>query len=125
MRETAGEAAGGRRCVPGPDNGNCAAIEQIEVAPRDQQRRRVVELGKQPRIEPLPERDIAGAELFAPRDFPFSVVPAEQPRRRASASPGELRHRFQRRLRAAEAPDELAVGDWPDAGRPNEPKTLD
>ena len=64
VRQPAGEAAGRRRCIARADDRGRLAIEQIEVALGDQQRRCIFELREQSRIQSLPEGEKCSAELL-------------------------------------------------------------
>ncbi len=95
----------------------------------DQQRRRVVQLGQQRRVEPLAEEQVARASASTAHDLLLDVAPADQSRRSAAATRREIGHGIERRPRAAEAGEQLAIGDGPDvrangpagAGRPGRP----
>ena len=65
--QPAREAAGRRRGIARADDRHRRPVEQVEIALGDQQRRRILELGQQPRIEPLPERQITCAPSFSTR----------------------------------------------------------
>ena len=55
----------------------------------------------------------------------FGGVATAQSRCVAPAAPGEIGHRRQRLGGAAETRDQLAVGDWADAGRADQPQAVD
>ncbi len=78
MGQTPREAAGSGRCVARPDDCNRHAVEQIEPALGDQQRRRIVQLGQQPRVEPLAKRHVTRAKCFDPSNLGVGRAPAEQ-----------------------------------------------
>jgi len=81
ISEAAGESARRGRGVAGSDDGDCRAVEQTEIALGDKQRRRVLELREQARIEALPERQVTRAEFLDSGDFALGIVAAEQSRR--------------------------------------------
>ena len=108
-----------------PTIATAVPVEQVEVALGDQQRRRILELGEQPRIEPLAERQIPRAELLDPRDLALGLARRSRSRRLAAAAPRKVGNGVERRRRAAEARDQLAIGDRPDAGRADQPQAVD
>src|SRR5215207_871406 len=85
MRQAASEAAGCGGRVARPDDRDGLSVEQIEIALRDHERRRVLELCQQARIETLPQHQIFRAELLNSRDLALSLVTAEEPRRCTAA----------------------------------------
>src|SRR5206468_1043341 len=97
MRQATGEAACSRRSIAGADNGDRLAVEQLEVALGHQQRRCVLLLGEEARIEPLPNRQIARAELLHFGNLALGIVAAEEPRRTPAAAPSEVGHCRERR----------------------------
>ena len=100
-------------------------LEQAELALGHQQRRRVVHLREEARIEALPEDDVARAELLDPFDLPLGIGAAEQARRSPAAAPGEIGHRGQRRRGIAEPREQLAKSDRADARRTDQPQPID
>ena len=64
VRQPAREAARGRRGIARADDGDRGALEQAKLPLGHEQRRRVVHLGQQARVEPLPEHQIARAQLL-------------------------------------------------------------
>ena len=124
VSKAAREAARRRRGIARADDRHRRPVEQVEVALRHQQRRRVLELGQQPRIEPLPQRQELGAELVDPRDLALGIVAAAEPGRLPAATPGEIGHGRERGRGAAEAHDQLAVSDRSDTGRTDQPEAV-
>jgi hypothetical protein len=125
MRETSGKPAGCGRGISSPDDRKRLPIEQIEVASRDQQRRRVFQLCQQPRIEALPDCQPPPAEPVDSGDLPFCVVAGPERRRFSPATPGEIGNRRQCIRRRSESHDQLAESDGPYAGCPQQSQTLD
>ena len=72
--QPAREAAGRGGSVAGADDGDGRPVEHRQIALGDEQGRRVVLLGQQARIEALPERQVARAELLDPLDFARGVA---------------------------------------------------
>jgi hypothetical protein len=97
----------------------------IATALGDQQRRRVLELGEQSRVQPLPQRYEPRAELFDACNLAFGVSAAPQHRRPAAAATRKVGHGLKCRCSAAEANDQLAKRDWPDAGSAQQPQAVD
>jgi hypothetical protein len=122
VRQAARKTARRRRGVARADDRDRLPVEQVEVALRDQQRRRVFQLGKQPRIQPLPKRQEPGPQLLHLRDLALGIGARAQRGRFAPSAPGKVWHGVERRSRASEAGDQLTVGDRPDAGRPQQPQ---
>ena len=103
VRQPAREAARRRRRVARADDRHRLPVEQLEIALGDQQRRRILQLGKQPRIQPLPQRQ-ERAPSFSTRAISRSAsARLAQPRRLAAAAPREVGHRVKRGRRRAEA----------------------
>src|SRR5678815_2122332 len=63
--------------------------------------------------------------LLDPGDLALRIVAAEQPGRSATAPPREVGHRGERCGRSSEPGDQLAISDWPDSGRPDQPQPVD
>ena len=124
VRQSPRKAAGGRRGVAGADDRHGLPLEKREIALGDEQRRRVLHLAQQARVKRLAEHQISAAELLDPGDLALGLVAAGQPRRLAAAAPGEVGHGGERRLRASEARDQLAIGHGPDAGRADQPQAV-
>ena len=124
MGKAAREAARRGRGVARADQRHGLPVEQGEVALGRQQRRRILELRQQARVKALPQRQPPGAELLDPLDLALGMVAAVELRRLAPAAPGEVGNRGQRRSGATEARDQLAIGDRPDAGRPDQPQAV-
>ena len=101
--EAAREAAGCRRGVAGADHRDRLPIEQANLPLRDQQRRRILQLCQQARIEALPERQPLRAELLDPVDLTLGAVPGAQYRRPAASATREIGNGGQRLGGAAEA----------------------
>jgi len=79
------------------------ALEQAQLALSHQQRRRIVHLGQQPRIQALPEDDVARAELLDPIDLALGIAAAEQIGPTPAAATRQVGHRGQRRPGIAKA----------------------
>ena len=119
-RELAGEAAGGGRGVARPDHRHRLPFEQGGVALRDQRRRRVFDLGEQGGIEPLAEKEVAGAELRDPLDLALDLADAGEPGRAAAAAGGEVGNGVDRRLGRSEPGEQMGKGDRADLVRPDQ-----
>src|SRR5215213_1036990 len=100
MREPASETAGGRRGIARADDRDRLFVDQVEVALRHHQRRRVLKLHEQSRIESLPQRQIFRAELLHLRNLTLRVVAAEQARRRTATAPRQVGYSGKRRRSA-------------------------
>ena len=125
VREATREAARGSGGIPCADDRHRHPVEQVEIAFGHQQRRRILKLGKQPRIQPLPERQIFRAEILDSRHLALRLVAAEQTRRRPAPAPREIRNSLKRRRGAAEARDQLAKGDGADSLGADQPQPVD
>ena len=111
--EAAGEAAGG---VARADDRHRRPVEEVQITLGHQQGRRVFELGEETRIEPLPQSQVARAELIDSRDLALGLVAAEQSRRQTAAAPRQIGDGRKRLARAPEPGNQLAKGDRPDPG---------
>ena len=125
VREAACETARRGRSVPCPYDRHALAIDQVEFAPGDQQRRRVLQLGKQRRVKPLPQRQEPGAELLDSRDLALSFGGSSNCRRLPSTASCEIGHRRKRGRGRPETHDQLAESDRTDARRAQQPQTVD
>ena len=124
VRQPASEAAGRRRGVARAHDRHRLAVDQVEIAFRNQQRRRILDFGKKPGIKALSEREEPRAEPLHLRDLTLGVV-AGPDRRRPPATPaGEVGHRSKSCGRRSEARDQLAVGDGADARRAQQPQAV-
>ena len=86
---------GGR--VARADNGHSGPVEQSQVAPYDEQRWRVLELGQEARIKALPEREITRAVFLDLCDLAFGIGAGAQRRGFAAAPAREVRNGGKRR----------------------------
>jgi hypothetical protein len=124
VREPAGEAACRRRGVPRTDDRNRLPLKQVEVALGSQQRRCIVQLGKQPRKKPLPKCEVACPEPFDGLDLALGIRSGGQPRRCASSASGQVRHGFECRASAAEPREELTIRHRANPGRAHQPQAV-
>lgn len=94
-----------------------------EVAAEDQRWRGCLDLGEQARIVRVVEEEVAGAELGGGGDFAFGQRRVGDPGAASAAALGKHGECFDGGVGAAEAGDELAIGDRSDPGRADEPKS--
>ena len=125
MREPAREPARCGRGIARADDRDRGALEQSELALGHQQRRGIVHLGEQPRVQPLPQRDVARAEPLYLGDLALGVGSAEQAGRASPTAAREIRHGRQCRRRIAEARDQLPKRNRPDTRRADQPQAID
>jgi hypothetical protein len=121
VREAAREPAGRGRGIARADDRHGLLVQQVQIAFRNQQRRRVLELGKQPRVEAPPQCQPLRTEFVDPGDFALGIVAAAQWRHLAPAAPRKVGHCRERGGGRPEASDQLAVGDGPDARASDQP----
>lgn len=119
------EPAGRCRRVARADDCHGQPIQQVEIAPDDQQRRRVFGFSEQSRIQSLSEDQISRPKLLYARNLALGVAPFDEPRSLSPASPREVGHRLERRRRVAEAAHQLAESDPPYSGCSNQPQPVD
>lgn len=124
VRKAAGEAAGRGRRVASADQRDRLAIEQVQIALRNQQRRRVLELREQARVEPLSEGNELPVELLDLRDLTLRIRYTPQRRSLPAAAAGEVRDCVKRRCGGAETSDQLAIGNRPYTRRPQQSQAV-
>jgi hypothetical protein len=125
MSKTTCEAAGGSRGVAGTDDGDALPVEQVQIAFCHEQRRRILELGQQPRVEPLAKGEVAAAEFFDPCNFSLGVLPAAQRWNSPPSAACEVGDRSKRCRRRSESYDELAKGHGADPRRAQQSDAVD
>ena len=125
VRQPAREAASRGRSVASADNRHRHAVEQVEIAPGNEQRRRILQFAEQARIESLAERQVSRAELLDARDLALCLGAFAQAWRLAPAAPRKVRHGIERSGGAAEAADQLPEGDRSYAGCSDQPQPVD
>ena len=125
MRQSARDAAGGRRRVAGADDRDGLPVEQVEISSGDEQRRRIFELREQPRIKPLTQREPLRTKPLDASDLALSLCTSAQRRRFAAASARQVRHGRERVRRRPEARDQLAIGNGSNAGSTQQPQAID
>jgi hypothetical protein len=76
MGEAPSEAAGRGGSVSRANHRDGWPVEQIDIALRDQERRRIVDLGKKRGIKPPPEYQVTGTELLNLRPLALRFIDA-------------------------------------------------
>lgn len=94
-----------------------------DIAAEDECRGRGLDLGEQAGIVRLVEEEVACAVSRGGGHFAFGEGGVCDSRRASAAALGKHRERVDRGVGAAEAGDELAIGDRSDPGRADEPKS--
>ena len=123
--ELASETARGCGRVSCPHDRNERPVEEAQITPDREQRRRIVQLGKGARVQPLPEDEVASPEGVESQDLLFDVASADKARRTATTSRRKIGHGLERCSWRSEAGDQLAVGYRPDTGRTDQPEPVD
>ena len=119
------EAARRSRGVAGADNRHGLPVEQLQVAPRNEQRGRILQLGKQARIKAPTHRKKTGAELLDAGDLLLSVANGPDCGRFPAATTRQVRNGGERGRWRPETQDQLAEGDRPDARSAQQPQAVD
>ena len=92
VRQPPREPACRRRGIACSDHRHGLPVEETEVALRDQQWRRILELGQQARVKPLPDRQPLRAELVDTSDLALGLSDRAQGGRLATAPPRKVGH---------------------------------
>jgi len=122
MRKEPREADRRSARIARADDGDSAPIEQPAISPDDQQGRRGLDLIEQDRIIRRAAKQACGAQPLDTRQFAFGAGRVRYGRPRAAATSGQIGEGLQRCSAAAEAADQVLIGDRADAGRADQPQ---